>query len=112
MLDDTCYFLGFDDISETLITFAVLNSTFTIDLLRAITFIDAKRPYTKDILMRIDLLKIASHLGFKKTCEILTILPDNLSQNLTKKKWNDFLEKYSEKQEEQHQYALFEQFSL
>lgn len=112
MLDDTCYFLSFDDIAESLVVFAVLNSTFTMDLLRAITFIDAKRPYTKDILMRIDLLKIASHLGFKKTCEILTILPDNISQNLTKKKWNDFLEKYSEKQEEQHQYALFEQFSL
>jgi hypothetical protein len=111
MLDDTCYFLGFDNISEALITFAVLNSTFTIDLLRAITFIDAKRPYTKDILMRIDLLKIARHLGFKKACEILTILPDNISQNLTKKKWDDFLGKYNEKQEEQHQYALFGQFS-
>jgi hypothetical protein len=110
MLDDTCYFLGFDDIAESLIVFAVLNSTFTRDLLRAITFIDAKRPYTKDILMRIDFLKIASHLGFKKAREILTILPDDISQNLTQKKWDGFFENYRKEQEEHYQYALFEPY--
>ncbi len=107
MLDDTCYFLGFDDIGEALIAFAVLNGTLTKDLLRAITFIDAKRPYTKDILMRIDLLKIAGHLGFQKACDILNILPDDISQNLTQKKWDGFFEKYTKKQEGQSQYVLF-----
>jgi hypothetical protein len=101
MLDDTCYFLGFDDIVEALSVFAVLSSTFTMDLLRAITFTDAKRPYTKDILMRIDLLKIAGHLGFKKAYDILSILPDDISQRLTQKKWDGFFEKYAKKQEGQ-----------
>jgi hypothetical protein len=109
MLDDTCYFLGFDDISEALIAFAVLNNTLTKDFLRAITFTDAKRPYTKDILMRIDFLKIADQLGSKKAKEILSILPEDTSHHLTKKKWDDFFEKYTEKQEhQQQQYALFE----
>ncbi|MEW6419358.1 MAG: hypothetical protein AB1480_14800 [Nitrospirota bacterium] len=107
MLDDTCYFLSFDDIVEALIAFAVLNSTLAKDLLRAITFIDAKRPYTKDILMRIDLLKIAGHLGFQKARDILTILPDDISKNLTQKKWDRFFEKYVHKQEEKNQCALF-----
>jgi len=107
MLDDTCYFLGFDDIAEGLIVFAVLNSALTKELLRAITFIDAKRPYTKDVLMRIDLLKIADHLGFKKACDILVVLPDDISQNMTRKKWDRFFEEYAQKQEEQNQCALF-----
>jgi hypothetical protein len=56
--------------------------------------------------MRIDLLKIADHLGFKKTCDILVVLPDNISQNMTRKKWDRFLEKYAQKQEEQNQMTI------
>ena len=39
MLDDTCYFLGFDDISEALIVLAILNSSYTQDLLRTIALL-------------------------------------------------------------------------
>lgn len=111
MLDDTCYFLGFDDISEALIALAILNSSYTQDLLKAITFINAKRPYTKDVLMRIDLFKIAEYLGFKNTRKILNDLPDDILQNMTREKWDAFFSKYGKEHKEQHQYSLFEKTS-
>lgn len=108
MLDDTCYFLGFDDISESLIALSILGSSFTHNLLRAITFIDAKRPYTKDVLMRIDLIKIAEHLEFENAQKLLSNLPDDIVQNMTREKWDTVVAKYRREQEKQHQYTLFE----
>jgi hypothetical protein len=59
MLDDTCYLLGFDNLEFAAYTLILLNSEKSKELLQAITFSDAKRTFTKDILMRIDLLKLA-----------------------------------------------------
>jgi hypothetical protein len=111
MLDDTCYFLGFDDISEALIILAVLNSSYAQELLRAITFTDAKRPYTKDVLMRINLFKVADHLGFENARRLLSNLPDDISQNMTREKWDVFFAKDRKEQEKQYQYSLFEKAS-
>ena len=111
MLDDTCYFLGFDDISEALIILAVLNSSYAQELLRAITFTDAKRPYTKDVLMRINLFKIAGHLGFENARRLLSNLPDDISQNMTREKWDVFFVKDGKEQKGQYQYSLFEKVS-
>lgn len=113
MLDDTCYFIGFDDISEALITLAILNSSYTQNLLRSITFTDAKRPYTKDVLMRINILKIAEHLGFYDARKLLTHLPDDILADdilgyLTLEKWDAFLAKYGKEREEEYQGSLFE----
>ncbi|WP_457558555.1 hypothetical protein [Candidatus Harpocratesius sp.] len=55
MLDDTCYFLSFSSISEAVIYWILLNSDKTKSFLHSIAFLDAKRPFTKEILMRIDL---------------------------------------------------------
>ncbi len=111
MLDDTCYFLGFDDISEALIVLGILNSSYTKDLLRSIVFIDAKRPYTKDTLMRINLFKIAENLGFEKGRKLLTYLPDDISQYMTREKWDAFFAKYGKVQEEAYQHSLFDKAS-
>lgn len=111
MVDDTCYFLGFDDISEALIILAVLNSSYAQELLRAITFTDAKRPYTKDVLMRINLFKVADHLGFENARRLLSNLPEDISQNMTREKWDVFFAKDGKEQEEQYQYSLFEKAS-
>ncbi|HLF00653.1 MAG TPA: hypothetical protein VI547_01660 [Anaerolineales bacterium] len=59
MLDDTCYFLGFDNYLDALLTASVLNSESVRKFLRSVVFVDAKRPYTKDVLMRINLAKAA-----------------------------------------------------
>ena len=64
MLDDTCYFLGFDTYLDALLTASLLNSPIVAQFLQSIVFPDAKRPYTKEVLMRIDLAGAAAQLSF------------------------------------------------
>ncbi|PIY06314.1 MAG: hypothetical protein COZ21_02970, partial [Bacteroidetes bacterium CG_4_10_14_3_um_filter_31_20] len=58
MLDDTCYFIGFDKIEYAVYAIILLNSKITEAFLKSITFSDAKRVFTKDLLMRLDLLNL------------------------------------------------------
>jgi len=69
MLDDTCYFLGFDDHTQAVCTWLILNHDLTRQLLAALSFPDAKRPYTKDLLMRIDLRAIGQQIAFSEVSE-------------------------------------------
>ena len=62
MLDDTCYFVGFDTYPDALFTASLLNNPVVRRLLQSIAFSDAKRPYTKDVLMRINLAQVAAQL--------------------------------------------------
>lgn len=64
LLDDTCYFLGFDLLSDAIYTLLLLNHPTTQDFLRSLAFLDDKRAYTKELLMRIDLVKIAGNVSF------------------------------------------------
>lgn len=59
LLDDTCYFLGFNRLEDAEFVLDLLNSGETQSFLQSIVFFDAKRSITKDILMRIDLRQIA-----------------------------------------------------
>lgn len=59
LLDDTCYFLGFNRLEDAEFVLELLNSEETQNFLKSIVFFDAKRSITKDILMRIDLRRIA-----------------------------------------------------
>lgn len=63
VFDDTCYILPFDDLAEAAIAHAVLDSVESHGLLTSIVFWDAKRPVTKKILQRVDLLALAEPLG-------------------------------------------------
>ncbi|MBI4318989.1 MAG: SAM-dependent methyltransferase [Chloroflexi bacterium] len=69
LLDDTCYFLGFDTYLECLFTATILNSRPVQDFLQSVVFTDAKRPYTKELLMRIDLGRAANKLSFDQLRE-------------------------------------------
>ncbi len=62
MLDDTCYMLGFNDLEFAAYTWVLLNTATAKDFLQSITFPDAKRTFTKEVLMRIDLLALAKQL--------------------------------------------------
>lgn len=64
MMDDTGYFLSFDNYDLAYIAMICLNSIPVQEFLKNIAFLDAKRPFTKKILQRID---------FKKVVEFLTI---------------------------------------
>ena len=64
MLDDTCYFLSFERLPDAVFTWALLNGRRVRDLLEALTFTDAKRPYTKGLLMRIDVARLADETTY------------------------------------------------
>ena len=69
MLDDTCYFLGFDDLKSAVAVHALLNSDVVKSFLQSITFSDAKRMITKEVLMRIDFAKVMNALDSDKLVE-------------------------------------------
>ncbi|WP_435007547.1 class I SAM-dependent methyltransferase [Tundrisphaera lichenicola] len=67
MLDDTCYFLPCRSRDQASILVEALNGAVAQDLIRALTFRDAKRPITKAVLQRVDLKAILGrdgHAGF------------------------------------------------
>jgi hypothetical protein len=64
MLDDTCYFIGFDNIEYARIAHFLLNTKNTQKFLKSIIFLDSKRPITKEILMRIDFKKVFDLVDF------------------------------------------------
>jgi len=63
VLDDTCYFLPFDDPTEALMVTATLNSPECVDLIESLVFWDSKRPLTKRLLARIDLDRLPFDRG-------------------------------------------------
>lgn len=91
MLDDTCYMLGFDSIEFAVYTLLLLNSPIARNLLESITFPDAKRMFTKDILMRIDLKKIAAMLDKSYIQKQLVKLNIENDLNVSMDIWEDFL---------------------
>ena len=66
MLDDTCYFLGFNSYNDAFFTCSLLNSKIVQEFLESIVFLDSKRVYTKELLMRIDLKEAANHSSFEE----------------------------------------------
>ncbi len=58
VLDDTCYLLPCQTREQAVILSATLNGPLCLDLLSALTFTDAKRPITKKLLQRVDLMKL------------------------------------------------------
>ena len=70
MLDDTCYYLSFNDLSDAFFVWLLLNVNDVKKFLSSIVFLDSKRPYTKEILMRIDILKLAEATSFNALSKI------------------------------------------
>lgn len=64
MLDDTSYYLSFDKFQDAFYNWVLLNLDSTKEFLSSIIFLDSKRPYTKDVLMRLDLDKFAKTVSF------------------------------------------------
>lgn len=65
MLDDTCYFIGFDQLKIAQIAHYLVNSELVQKFLKSIIFLDSKRPINKDILMRIDFEKAFESSDFE-----------------------------------------------
>ena len=91
MLDDTCYLIGFDKIEFAVYALILLNSETTKQFLQSVTFADAKRTFTKDALMRIDLLELAKTIDKQNLEKELLLLNEKYNLSLTLELWDNFL---------------------
>ncbi len=91
MLDDTCYLIGFDKIEFAVYALILLNSDTTVQFLQSITFADAKRTFTKDVLMRIDLLELATTVDINYLETELQRLNEMYNFDLTLCFWDRFI---------------------
>lgn len=82
MLDDTCYFIGFNNLKTAEIAHYLVNSDSIQQFLKSIIFSDSKRSINKDILMRIDFEKALQHSDFE--------VAKNEIKDLKKEHWEDF----------------------
>ncbi len=91
MLDDTCYLIGFDKLEFAAYSLILLNSNIAMQFLQSVTFADAKRTFTKDVLMRIDLLELAKNINKTNLQTELEILNEKYKLNLTLNLWDSFI---------------------
>ena len=85
MTDDTSYFISFDSYDMAYVAMLLLNSDTVQSFLQKIAFLDAKRPYTKKVLERIDIAKAYAATPFKdlKVCErSLGLMEDYLTPQM------------------------------
>lgn len=106
LLDDTCYFLGFDTYIEALFTASLLNSQIVTRFLGSIVFTDAKRPYTKEILMRIDLARVASLVTFETLKQFWQKVGYNPRVSITATDFEEFAQQLGHKGEPQKNLQL------
>ncbi len=71
MLDDTCYFIGFDKLKLAEIAHYLLNSDLVQRFLKSIIFSDSKRSINKDTLMRIDFEKAFCSSDFENAKKVI-----------------------------------------
>jgi hypothetical protein len=91
MLDDTCYMIGFDKLEFAVYSLILLNAETTVQFLQSITFADAKRTFTKDVLMRIDLLELSQIIDKSELKKELNNINSTYNFNLTLDLWCDFI---------------------
>ena len=101
MLDDTCYFIGFDKIEYAVYAIILLNSKTTESFLKSITFSDAKRVFTKDLLMRLDLLNLAMIISQQEIEEQIVFLNEKYSLDINLSQWDSFINEMTPKKEKQ-----------
>jgi len=83
--------LGFDKLEFATYTMILLNSEKTVQFLKSITFPDAKRTFTKDILMRIDILELAKTFDKLVLQKELNNINKTYNLNLNLDLWCDFI---------------------
>lgn len=69
MTDDTSYFICFENYDMAYVAMLLLNSKKVQEFLTSIAFLDAKRPYTKKVLERIDFEKIVECISIDELVE-------------------------------------------
>ena len=88
MTDDTSYFICFESFDMAYVAMLLLNSERVQQFLKSIAFIDAKRPYTKKVLERIDFSKIVQYIQLDDLVGTEHLL--NLSDYVTSSMYDTF----------------------
>ncbi len=79
ILDDTSYFLFFDKMMDAFFTWVFLNFPDVKEFLSSLVFINAKRPYTKEILMRLNYGNLIKRTDYKL---FLKFYSENLANDM------------------------------
>jgi hypothetical protein len=66
LCDDTCYLLPGDSATQSAVIAAILNHPLAQKFIKSISFRDAKRPITKAVLRRINLLELAKRIPLQE----------------------------------------------
>lgn len=90
MVDDTVYFLSFDNYSDAYTCMLLLNSKKVQHFLYSISFQDAKRPYTKKVLQRLDMKKCVKQISFDELVETEDLL--GLDMIISEEMYNHFIQ--------------------
>lgn len=101
MLDDTCYFIGFDKIEFAVYAILLLNFSKTEEFLKSITFADAKRVFTKDLLMRLDLLSISKIITEEEIEKQIVYLNSKYGLEVDLSQWDSFVIEMTPNKEKQ-----------
>jgi len=91
MLDDTGYFVYTSDKKEAALLFAILSSPACTAFIKAISFSDSKRPFTKESLQRIDFYNLMVHLGYD---HIKAVITKEFNEEITIEEFEKYLNKY------------------
>ena len=89
MVDDTSYFLSFDNYSDAYTCMLLLNCDRVQKFLLSISFQDAKRPFTKKVLQRLDFNKCIQNITFEELEETEHIL--KLPKKITTEMYAEFI---------------------
>lgn len=90
LVDDTCYMIGFDQYKDALFAASLYNSDLVKHFLQSITFNDAKRPFTKQALMRINITRVADCLSFDSLCDYWERIRYVPREHVTEKDYDKF----------------------
>ena len=74
MVDDTCYLLGFQNLEYAKLTLFILQSKLLKTFIRNISFADAKRVVSRELLMRINLYQLSKSVDYSS----VDIAPDKI----------------------------------
>lgn len=107
MIDDTCYLLGFDDFSYAIFVWTALNNYRIQKLLDSIAFKDAKRPFTKRLLMRIALATLVNNLDYSEVLEYILKVDNKLRRFISKEHWLQFTHYINANAPKENQLELF-----
>jgi hypothetical protein len=107
MADDTCYFLSFDELPQAIYTWAALSNRRVKQLLQAIAFNDSKRPLTKQLLMRIDLVQLVKDIEYREISLFVTGVDGGLAHHLSLEAWLTYTRNLSQPSSQPEQLQLF-----